>query len=153
MGYTCVPHMYPIWGTWGYIQALYPILGYILQSTNENAVLQKSFTSQSKLHYVHHAGLKIFQEGSHFCTSHVPQLRYLRYIQTLYLILRYIIQSTNENAVLQIYFILQSISTTCYTYFSYQSFLRSFFLPHLAQIEILFHPSPIYLTESNGFKA
>ena len=49
-----------------------------------------------------YAGLKIVQDGLHFCTSHVPQLRYLRYIQALYLILGYTIQSVYENEGLKI---------------------------------------------------
>ena len=85
-----------------YIQTLYLILRYIIQSTNENAVLQKSFISQSELHYVQYAGLEIFQEQAHFSASSVPHLRHLRHVPVKCLILRHLFKSVNENAVLKI---------------------------------------------------
>jgi hypothetical protein len=77
-------------------------LRYIIQSTNENAVLQKSFISQSELHYVQYAGLEIFQEQAHFSASSVPHLRHLRHVPVKCLILRHLFKSVNENAVLKI---------------------------------------------------
>ena len=53
-----------------------------------------------------YAGLESFQDGSHFSASPVPHLRHLRHLLIMCLILRHLFQSTNENAVLQNYFII-----------------------------------------------
>ena len=63
-------------------------MGYIIQSVNENAVLE------------------IVQDGLHFSASPVPHLRHLRHVPVKCLILRQLFKSTNDNAVLQCYFIL-----------------------------------------------
>ena len=79
---TLVPHRYPMWGTWGTYMFFTPFWG------------------TSLFYHIKHAW-KYCRHRSHFSTSPVPHVRYLRYIHVICLILRYIFQLTIENAVLQ----------------------------------------------------
>ena len=72
---------------------------YIIQSTNENAVLQTSLISQSELHYVQYAGFEIFQEQSHFSGSQAAQLSHLSHLVKMRLILSRFRKKTLEDKI------------------------------------------------------
>ena len=119
MGSTLVPHRYPMWGTWGTYMFFTPFWG------------------TSLFYHIIHAW-KYCRRRSHFSTSPVPHVRYLRYIHVICLILRYIFQLTNEYAVLLyfthkhyigLYIFLCSIKEILISYLKYLPSILSLELP------------------------